>query len=342
MRATNPAPSPIAGIWLGSRPSVAPTLRMCANDAPERERPNLLGEFFHRLGVRYDTKAVDGDPLEIDLTLQALPGLQIMSGRLQGARNRRTRGNNDATEDLGLLVNLKGTLILAQRGREIALRDGEAALVSCSDALDTVHRPPGGLLALRLLRPEIAPRLAAQDCFMRRIPDSTPALGLLTRYANVLTHHATGADSDLQGTIASHLYDLSALALGATRDAAELAKLHGLRAALLLTIKQDIARNLARPDLSIAELAQRHGRTPRYIQRLMESEGTSFTEYLLAQRLARAHRMLTDPRRGHEKVSTIALDTGFGDLSYFNRTFRRHYGDTPSAIRELAQAAHQS
>jgi AraC-like DNA-binding protein len=314
-------------------------LRMCANSAPERERPNLLGEFFHRLGVRYDTQAVDGDPVEIDLTLQALPGLQIMSGRLQGARNRRTRGNNDATEDIGLIINLKGTQVLAQRGREIVLHDGEAALVSCSDALDTVHRPPGDLLSLRLLRPEIAPRLAAQDCFMRRIPGGTPALGLLTRYVNVLTHDATSADRGLQGTIASHVYDLAALALGATRDAAEQATGQGLRAARLFTIKQDIARSLARPDLSIDELARRHGCTPRYIQRLMESEGTSFTEYLLAQRLAHAHRMLTDPHRRGEKISMIALDSGFGDLSYFNRTFRRRYGDTPSAFRVLARQA---
>jgi AraC-like DNA-binding protein len=62
-------------------------------------------------------------------------------------------------------------------------------------------------------------------------------------------------------------------------------------------------------------------------------EGTTLTDYLLAQRLARAHRMLTDPRRAAEKISTIAFDAGFGDLSYFNRVFRRQYGETPSAAR---------
>ena len=33
----------------------------------------------------------------------------------------------------------------------------------------------------------------------------------------------------------------------------------------------------------------------------------------------------------------IAYDVGFGDLSYFNRVFRRRYGATPSDIRQLAQ-----
>jgi AraC-like DNA-binding protein len=33
------------------------------------------------------------------------------------------------------------------------------------------------------------------------------------------------------------------------------------------------------------------------------------------------------------KISVIACDAGFGDLSYFNRTFRRAYGVSPSDIR---------
>ena len=32
-------------------------------------------------------------------------------------------------------------------------------------------------------------------------------------------------------------------------------------------------------------------------------------------------------------ISSIAYDVGFGDLSYFNRAFRRRYDATPSDIR---------
>jgi AraC-like DNA-binding protein len=35
-------------------------------------------------------------------------------------------------------------------------------------------------------------------------------------------------------------------------------------------------------------------------------------------------------------ISTIALDCGFGDISNFNRAFRRRYGITPSEL--LAQS----
>ena len=75
------------------------------------------------------------------------------------------------------------------------------------------------------------------------------------------------------------------------------------------------------------------GVTPRYVQRLFESDGTTFSEFLVGQRLARAHRLLCEPNLGHMAISEIAYDAGFGDLSYFNRRFRRLYGLTPRDVR---------
>lgn len=324
-------------------PQAAPqVLRLPANEAPENERPDLLRDFFQRLGVRYDVTATGREPIKIDLTLRRLPGLQLSLGTLQGARYLRTRENNDPTEDVGLVFNPHGSLLVRQRGREIELGEGEATLVSLTDTLDTVHRAPGDMLVMRFPRPQLVPRLThADDCALRPIPRGTPALGLLTDYVQVTGLEQTRAREDLQHLIVSHFYDLAAVAIGATREAAELAQGHGLRAARLYAIKQDIARNLAQPDLSVTSLAVRHACTPRFIQRLFESEGTSLTDYVLAQRLCSARRLLTDPSREAEKISAIALDAGFSDLSYFNRAFRRRYGETPSDVRVAARRALQ-
>ena len=54
-------------------------------------------------------------------------------------------------------------------------------------------------------------------------------------------------------------------------------------------------------------------------------------------RLDRAHRILTDPAQMQRPINAIAYENGFGDLSYFNRTFRQRYGMTPSEARELAR-----
>ena len=309
-------------------------LRLALEETPEQQRWERFREFFEGLGVRYDAKAFNGDPVEIDLTLRGLPGIQFLSGPLQGLTYRRMCQKADPTEDLGLVINPGGPLYISQRGREIVLGEGEATIVSLTDTLDAAHRAPAHFQVLRVPTALLAPRLArGQNGFLRRVPSDSFALRLLTSYIDVAWKERTLAGPDLQHLVVSHIHDLMAVAIGATRDAAEDAKTRGVYAARLLAIKQDIARYLDRPDLSVSALAARHRCTPRHLQRAFEMAGTTFTEYILMQRLERAHGMLVDSRFRDEKISTIAYDCGFADVSYFNRMFRRSYGASPSDIR---------
>ncbi len=164
------------------------------------------------------------------------------------------------------------------------------------------------------------------------IPD-IEAVRLLTGYARLLTDEAA-LSMDLRRLVGSHVCDLVALALGATRDAAEVARLGGLRAARLQAIKSDIVERANQPAFSIDEVAARHGLSPRYIRKLFETTDATFTGFVLEQRLKLAHRILSDPRRTDQTISSIAFEVGFSDLSYFNRTFRRRYGIKPSDARD--------
>jgi AraC-like DNA-binding protein len=69
---------------------------------------------------------------------------------------------------------------------------------------------------------------------------------------------------------------------------------------------------------------------------LFEADGTTFSAFVLGQRLTRAYRMLCDSQFSDRPVGVIAYDVGFGDLSYFNRCFRRQYGVTPTEIKEAS------
>jgi AraC-like DNA-binding protein len=103
--------------------------------------------------------------------------------------------------------------------------------------------------------------------------------------------------------------------------------------ARLRAVKDDIEAHLADGNLTPVVVARRQRISDSYIRKLFESEGTSFTQYVLARRLGRAHRMLTDPRWAERSIASIAFDAGFGDLSHFNKMFKRLYGATPSDVR---------
>jgi len=168
------------------------------------------------------------------------------------------------------------------------------------------------------------------------VPKDTTALRVLTQYVSLARDELAAAQGDLQHLFAHHVYDLLGLALGATRDAAAEARAHGLSAARLRSVKADILAHLGEDSLVVGAVARRQGISESYIRKLFESEHTSFTEFVLNERLARAYRMLVSPLGAARPVSAVAFEVGFGDLSYFNRAFRRRFGATPSEVRAAA------
>jgi transcriptional regulator GlxA family with amidase domain len=166
------------------------------------------------------------------------------------------------------------------------------------------------------------------------IPHRTEALNLLVTYASAIAEALPLATPELQRLAVSHVHDLIAATIRATRDGKAIAEGRGIAAARLQAIMADISSNLGDGDLEVAEIARRHRVTPRYIHKLFESEGATFSAFVLRQRLSRAHRILSDPRFADRNISSVAFDVGFGDLSYFNRTFRRRYAATPTDIRQ--------
>jgi AraC family transcriptional regulator len=85
------------------------------------------------------------------------------------------------------------------------------------------------------------------------------------------------------------------------------------------------------PGLSMTELASEVGMSPFHFLRMFRKiVGLTPYQFVLHTRL---HRAAVRLRRSQEAVSSIALEAGFGDLSTFNRRFRRVMGLSPSAYR---------
>jgi len=270
-----------------------------------------------------------------DIAMRRLPGLGLQSGRVWGNRHRHTADDvARGIDDLSIHINLSGLSIVAGREREITLRDGDAVLFSYAETR-TVTRPgPVNHCIVRLPRAPLAPLVPhIDDAVMRAIPRGTGALSLLANYAGALIDDPAVATPHVRHLIVGQLCDLIAVTLGATRDAAAIAEGRGVRAARLRAIKDDIEAHLSDSDLAPGAVAKRQKISESYIRKLFESEGTSFSEFVLTRRLARAYRILTDRRWVERSVASIAFDAGFGDLSYFNRTFKRSYGAPPSEIR---------
>jgi AraC-like DNA-binding protein len=188
--------------------------------------------------------------------------------------------------------------------------------------------------ALRALVPH------PEDLAGRAVHPGSP-LRLLDGYVRSLTSLEEPPPRDLASIIGIHLLDLVAAALGPTAEAVEIVAKRGVKAARLRAILADVARRFSEPDFDLDSVADTLGLSRRYVQQLLEETGKSFTEHLTERRLERAFAMLADRRCLHLAIIDIAFAAGFGDVSHFNRVFRRRYGETPSGVRAAAIAPDQ-
>jgi AraC-like DNA-binding protein len=223
---------------------------------------------------------------------------------------------------------------LIQRGREALLDSETAAMVSCTEPGEVCAADPHDFSALAIdqarLR-ELVDRV--EELVARPLPNS-PALRHLRRYLEIFpSWEETEDEPDLLAHIGTTLTDLVALALGAGRDAAEVAKTRGLRAARRHEIVREIRARFADPEFSAQKLAGRMGVTDRYVQDLLHESGPTFSQRVLELRLQRARTMLEDRRYDRLKVSEIANASGFNEIPYFNRRFRQRFGTTPTQFR---------
>jgi AraC-like DNA-binding protein len=311
-------------------------VQLSVSSAPFAKNGQLdaFREVWARKMLRFEIEPLDGHPLHIDAVLRALPDFAMASGSRSPMRVRRTKELIDH-DDLFLVVFTHGAAELDQHGRVAAIGDGEAVLSAngtpASFAVPTSSHTISYRFRRDLLRPHVR---NLDDLVARPIPQDSQALRLLIGYSGILTDHRALATPELRRAVSAHLHDLAAVLLGG-RIEPHFAD--GLRAARLKALKDDILRRIAQNSLSVGEIARSQQISERYIRQLFAGEGTTFTDFVREARLDRAFRTLTDPAQFHRPVYVIAYESGFGDLSYFNRVFRQRYDMTPSDARELAR-----
>lgn len=309
-----------------------------SDDVAISERHGVVREIVGRqMGL--DIDVYRDAPLRVALDAIALPGLMTFMIDTRAIGERTPSLIAQGSDLVGMAISTRHSCYTAHRKYEHVVEAGAATLLSWTETA-TLRTTAGesnssiGLLVPRDTLQRLVPRL--EDDFGRLIPAGNEALKLLVHYVTLLHRTPAITDPETSLTVASHVRDLIALAAGTSRDMERIAAAGGLKAARMASVKSYIADNLGRHELSVVRAARRHHLTERYLQRLFEGEGTTFSRYLLERRLKRAYDMLASPLHRHFIISAIAYECGFAEIPYFNRAFRSRFGATPSEIRGLS------
>ena len=286
-----------------------------------------------RLFCGLDIQPSTDDAIDCRLQISLFGDLALAMPSGNSAQFSRTAEViGDGCDDFVLVTAESGMVPVIQKSTEIGLLGQQMCLTDMSVLGTIEHGPRGQFNTTRIPRRAllaIAPR--AEDRLAVAIAGNDVLRETISRYISLSAEVAPKLDTVGQQLMAQHLIDL--IGLLTSGDPLGANGTDSRSAAQFDLIRADALRNLGSPGLSLAVLAHRYGLSERHAYRLFERSGSTFTEFVLEQRLLLVHRMLLDLRNRARKVSDIAHAAGFSDLSYFNRAFRRRFGGTPSDIR---------
>ncbi|MBQ7095029.1 MAG: AraC family transcriptional regulator [Clostridia bacterium] len=234
----------------------------------------------------------------------------------------------------------EGQLTLWIDQEQILLSEGEAALVAggalhSGKPRDCIYhclvfdngllfpRIPGGEEAKALLEHRIEPR----QPFLKESGPARRAKEIFTQWHTLREERefmAIGSLWQFWGSIlAEGLYD---------RPLYAEQKSHRKREAVKNALRR-IHMDYARP-LTLGELAEEARMNPHYFCSVFrEAVGQTPVKYLCNFRLEVAAERLRSTR---ETVTDIALESGFGDLSYFTKAFTKKMGQSPGSYRRAS------
>lgn len=310
-------------------------LRFDADDLPERDRFPAFCEGFVRRYVALDIVNRGADIFRGSLEIQRAGSVHIAAVAGSPISLSRTQAlMRDGNDGVAIIFCRSGILHASQSGNEHRLQRGEAvvcdnARLGCLSAQADID-----VWAVEIPRSRLSSLVAGADdlggCKLTNNPD---AVRLLFSYLKEFSVAATGLNQPASRLFGDHIIDLVALALATPRMLSEARRLPGVREAKLLAVLEAIKCGFSDADFSASCVATKLGITPRYVHHLLEGSGKTFSQYVLQLRLNRAAQLLSDPSRDCQKIGDIALEVGFADISHFNRSFRKHFGQTPRAIR---------
>jgi AraC-like DNA-binding protein len=240
-------------------------------------------------------------------------------------------------------LQLRGSSVLAQDGREVRLAPGDFTVYDTDRPYTLALSGPHRMLILLFPRDMLSlPEHRVARLTATRMPGEPGGMGaligpFLAKVADLLDE----ADAPRPSTavrLAGNVVDLLATVLAERLDTGCGDPGTGHRA-LMLRITAFIEEHLGEADLAPAQIAAAHHVSLRQLHKLFHASGTTAAGWIRQRRLEHCGHDLRDPRYVAWPVAAIGARWGYPDPAHFSRLFKASYGLGPRDYRARHQFA---
>jgi AraC-like DNA-binding protein len=303
-------------------------------DRPAAEQYPYWREVLCEQFTALDPVATRRDGFESTVALK--PVLDVTVSHIASKQQTIVRGIHEIrrapNEYFFTNLQLKGTCVARQDGREALIRPGDFYIVDTTRVYELAF-DDWEVICLRLPRHRLAPLLRdpLESTVVPLCDDG--ALGTIAgSFIRDLFRCPEAIPLSAQQGLVETLVNLLAIALGASTETREVHR-SDVRRGLRDAITRYVADNASSPGLSASQVAGRFRISTRYLHKLFEDSAQSFAHLVLERRLDRCASAIASPAQDGRSISQIAFTAGFGDISTFCKAFQRRYGMSASEFR---------
>lgn len=238
----------------------------------------------------------------------------------------------DSAEHLFLVLQKAGHSVMRQGDAQVRLSPGDFMMIDSAYPSHFVYGGSGSVqYSVHLNRADFAHRFGISALGGCSIPGAS-AIGQAMRATIDRVLEAEGALPQ-QHFVSEAFFNLMGAYLCSLEEG-ELPTAVTSSDLLVARTRAYITQRFRDPECTPAAVAAAIGVSLRALQRRFQADGSSLSECLIAARLDYARqRLLGQEAIAGERISTIAFDAGFNDLSYFNRQFRARFQASPGEYR---------
>jgi len=233
-----------------------------------------------------------------------------------------------------LYVQLEGTSVHRQGGRDAQLRPGDFTLLSSVRPYQNVFEKPNKVLVLAFAEELLERQVPSlQDLVAVRMCCQDNLVQMASRFAAGLWQECAGPGlAGIGGSLSSALLQL----IGCAYTRVLQANPRGSRSFenRRFHILRYIESNLRDSQLGPVTIAARFKQSPRSLHMLFSKGPETLSRYILRRRLQECARALASPLQHARTISEVAFDHGFSSSAHFCKVFREHFDLTPTEYRQ--------
>ncbi|MET9480097.1 helix-turn-helix domain-containing protein [Streptomyces sp. NPDC006638] len=301
------------------------------------ERAEAIREAIWNTVVRVEIEhQPEPDRIAVCGVISDVGRLNVCSVAANATTVRRTPrlARDDLPPSVFLGLQVSGTSMVVQGGREAVLRPGDFAIYDTTVPY-TLLQPQGiHQHFFRMAQSDLAlPADTLGRLTALRFGTEHPMADLAATYLRRLAETPQVPDLTVADAVGTASIELIRAALTSRLPDPRPAR-EPLEATLDVRIMEYVRAHLADHDLTAARIARQHNVSVRHLYAILARSGVHLGDWIRTHRLENCRRDLARPGAGAVTIASVARRWGFANASHFGRVFREAYGMSPREWRD--------